>query len=114
MKAVVHDRYRPPDVLRVAEVDRPSLPTTRSWSGARDDGHAHGHPHAPCDAVLLALTSKRGQHLKAAVRDRFGAPSEVVELRELGVPVPAEGEVLVRVHAASTEHRGLVLGRREA
>ena len=39
--------------------------------------------------------------MKAAVRDRFGAPSEVVELRELDAPVPAEGEVLVRVHAAS-------------
>jgi NADPH:quinone reductase-like Zn-dependent oxidoreductase len=39
--------------------------------------------------------------MKAAVRDRFGAPCEVVELRELDAPVPAEGEVLVRVHAAS-------------
>ena len=39
--------------------------------------------------------------MKAAVRDRFGPPSEVVELRELDEPAPAEGEVLVRVHAAS-------------
>ena len=39
--------------------------------------------------------------MKAAVRDRFGAPSEVVEVRELEKPVPVEGEVLVRVHAAS-------------
>ena len=39
--------------------------------------------------------------MKAAVRDRFGAPSEVVELRELDMPVPAEGEVLVRVRASS-------------
>ena len=39
--------------------------------------------------------------MKAAVRDRFGPPSEVVELRELDEPAPAEGEVLVRVRAAS-------------
>ena len=39
--------------------------------------------------------------MKAAVRDRFGAPAEVVELRELEEPVPQEGEVLVRVRAAS-------------
>ena len=39
--------------------------------------------------------------MKAAVRDRFGPPSEVVKLREVDEPAPAEGEVLVRVHAAS-------------
>jgi NADPH:quinone reductase-like Zn-dependent oxidoreductase len=39
--------------------------------------------------------------MKAAVRDRFGSPSAVVEIRELEKPVPGEGEVLVRVHAAS-------------
>jgi len=39
--------------------------------------------------------------MKAAVRDQFGAPSEVVELRELEQPAPADGEVLVRVRAAS-------------
>jgi NADPH:quinone reductase-like Zn-dependent oxidoreductase len=39
--------------------------------------------------------------VKAAVRDRFGAPADVVELRELDMPVPAEGEVLVRVRCAS-------------
>jgi NADPH:quinone reductase-like Zn-dependent oxidoreductase len=39
--------------------------------------------------------------MKVAVRDRFGAPTDVVELRELERPEPAEGEVLVRVHAAS-------------
>ena len=35
------------------------------------------------------------------MRDRFGAPSEVVEVREVETPVPTEDEVLVRVHAAS-------------
>lgn len=39
--------------------------------------------------------------MRAAVRERFGPPSKVVDLRELDVPVPAEGEVLVRVRAAS-------------
>lgn len=39
--------------------------------------------------------------MKAAVRDRFGSPEDVVELRELDTPEPAEGEVLVRVRSAS-------------
>ena len=39
--------------------------------------------------------------MKAALRDRFGAPEDVVELRELDPPVPAEGEVLVSVRSAS-------------
>jgi NADPH:quinone reductase-like Zn-dependent oxidoreductase len=39
--------------------------------------------------------------MKAAVRDTFGDPTEVVELRELEQPIPAEGEVLVRVRAGS-------------
>jgi NADPH:quinone reductase-like Zn-dependent oxidoreductase len=39
--------------------------------------------------------------MKAAVRDRFGSPAAVVELREIDKPVPTEDEVLVRVRAAS-------------
>ena len=39
--------------------------------------------------------------MRAAVRDRFGAPAAVVEVREVEKPVPTEDEVLVRVHAAS-------------
>jgi NADPH:quinone reductase-like Zn-dependent oxidoreductase len=39
--------------------------------------------------------------MRAAVRDRFGPPGDVVELVDVEVPAPAEGEVLVRVHAAS-------------
>jgi NADPH:quinone reductase-like Zn-dependent oxidoreductase len=38
--------------------------------------------------------------MKAAVRDRYGPP-DVVELREVDKPVPADEEVLVRVRAAS-------------
>jgi NADPH:quinone reductase-like Zn-dependent oxidoreductase len=38
--------------------------------------------------------------MRAAVHERFGPP-EVVEIRDLDVPVPAEDEVLVRVRASS-------------
>jgi NADPH:quinone reductase-like Zn-dependent oxidoreductase len=39
--------------------------------------------------------------VKAAVRDRFGAPAAVVEVREVEKPVVGDDEVLVRVRAAS-------------
>jgi NADPH:quinone reductase-like Zn-dependent oxidoreductase len=38
--------------------------------------------------------------MKAAVRDRFGSP-DVIEIRNVEKPTPADDEVLVRVHAAS-------------
>ena len=41
-----------------------------------------------------------------AQRDRYGSP-EVVELREVDVPTPKDGEVLVRVHAASVNRADL-------
>ncbi len=39
--------------------------------------------------------------MRAAVRDRFGDPSDVVEIREVDEPVPADDEVLVQVRATS-------------
>jgi NADPH:quinone reductase-like Zn-dependent oxidoreductase len=44
--------------------------------------------------------------MKAALRDRYGSP-DVVELREVDVPVPSEGEILVRVRAASVNRADL-------
>jgi NADPH:quinone reductase-like Zn-dependent oxidoreductase len=38
--------------------------------------------------------------VKAIAQDRYGSP-DVLELREVDKPVPAAGEVLVRVHAAA-------------
>jgi NADPH:quinone reductase-like Zn-dependent oxidoreductase len=38
--------------------------------------------------------------MKALIRDRYGSP-DVLEVREVERPVPKDGEVLVRVHAAS-------------
>lgn len=42
--------------------------------------------------------------MKAIVQDRYGAP-DVLELRDVDRPAPADDEVLVRVHAASTNAR---------
>lgn len=39
--------------------------------------------------------------MRAAIRERYGAPAEVVELRELDTPAPGDDEVLVGVRAAS-------------
>ena len=38
--------------------------------------------------------------MQAIVQHRYGSP-DVLTLREVDRPVPAEGQVLVRVHAAS-------------
>ncbi|MEV4629334.1 NAD(P)-dependent alcohol dehydrogenase [Micromonospora sp. NPDC049523] len=42
--------------------------------------------------------------MKAIVQDRYGSP-DVLELQEVDRPVPADNEVLVRVHAASVNAR---------
>ena len=51
--------------------------------------------------------------MKAAVRDRYGSP-DVVEVREIDVPVPTDDQVLVRVHAASVNRGDLDWHRAEA
>jgi len=44
--------------------------------------------------------------MKAAVRDRYGG-AEVVRVEEIDTPVPRDGEILVRVHAASVNRADL-------
>jgi NADPH:quinone reductase-like Zn-dependent oxidoreductase len=44
--------------------------------------------------------------MKAAVQDRYGTP-DVVRLEEVEKPIPGEGEILVRVHAASVNRADL-------
>jgi NADPH:quinone reductase-like Zn-dependent oxidoreductase len=44
--------------------------------------------------------------MKAAYRDRYGPP-EIVEIREVERPIPSDGEVLVRVKAASVNRADL-------
>jgi NADPH:quinone reductase-like Zn-dependent oxidoreductase len=42
--------------------------------------------------------------MKAIVQDRYGSP-DVLQLREVDMPVPADDQVLVRVHAAAVNAR---------
>jgi NADPH:quinone reductase-like Zn-dependent oxidoreductase len=51
--------------------------------------------------------------MKAVVQDTYGSPNEVLKLEDIGVPVPQDDEVLVRVHAASVHVGDLVLVRGE-
>ena len=44
--------------------------------------------------------------MKAILRSRYGSP-DVLELRDVPTPVPGEGEVLVRIHAASVNRADL-------
>jgi NADPH:quinone reductase-like Zn-dependent oxidoreductase len=46
--------------------------------------------------------------MKAIVQDHYGSP-DVLELKEIKQPLPAEKQVLVRVHAASLNFGNLVL-----
>src|ERR671918_1573450 len=39
--------------------------------------------------------------MKAIVQDKYGSPTDVLELRDIDEPVVKDDEVLVRVHAAS-------------
>src|SRR5262249_62182018 len=46
----------------------------------------------------------QGDLMKAIVQDRYGSP-DVLHLEEVQRPEPGEGDVLVRVHAASVNAR---------
>jgi NADPH:quinone reductase-like Zn-dependent oxidoreductase len=45
--------------------------------------------------------------MQAAIQERYGSPRDVVTLREVPVPVPGAGQILVRVQAASINRADL-------
>ncbi len=45
--------------------------------------------------------------MKAAIRERYGRPEDVVELRDIDLPTPVDDQVLVRVQAASINRADL-------
>jgi NADPH:quinone reductase-like Zn-dependent oxidoreductase len=49
--------------------------------------------------------------MKAIVQDTYGSPAEVLELQDISKPVVKDGEVLVRVHAASIHIGDLITMR---
>jgi NADPH:quinone reductase-like Zn-dependent oxidoreductase len=49
--------------------------------------------------------------MKAIVQSRYGAPGQVLEVRDLARPVAADDEVLVCVHAASIHVGDVILAR---
>ena len=51
--------------------------------------------------ATMAVPLNATETMPAAVRRRWGQPRDVVELDEVGKPVPADDEVLVRVRASS-------------
>jgi NADPH:quinone reductase-like Zn-dependent oxidoreductase len=57
-------------------------------------------------AATVEQTPRWRNLVKAALRDRYGPP-EVVEVREVERPTPGEGELLVRVMAASVNRADL-------
>jgi NADPH:quinone reductase-like Zn-dependent oxidoreductase len=58
-------------------------------------------PPTEPDSSTNASEHQRGT-MKAVVQDVYGPP-EILELREVAIPVPAADQVLVRVHAAGVD-----------
>jgi NADPH:quinone reductase-like Zn-dependent oxidoreductase len=52
-------------------------------------------------ATVRRELSKMGGHVQAIVQREYGMPAEVLELREIDEPVVGDGDVRVRVRAAS-------------
>ena len=48
------------------------------------------------------ISTQSGTTMKAIVQDRYGSP-DVLELREIAKPSPADGEVLIQVRAAGVD-----------
>ena len=49
--------------------------------------------------------------MKAIVQSKYGSPAQVLELQDIPRPVAKDGEVLVRVHAASIHIGDLIVMR---
>lgn len=76
-------------------------PPVESASGEGADEHRDAPSTAGLDDEVSAPTAIAAPlAMRAAYCPRYGDP-ELIELRELARPVPAEGELLVRVHASA-------------
>jgi NADPH:quinone reductase-like Zn-dependent oxidoreductase len=62
-------------------------------------------------SVLMADSRRPSTTMKAIVQDSYGPPASVLKLREVAKPSVSDGEVLVRVHAASIHTGDFILAR---
>jgi NADPH:quinone reductase-like Zn-dependent oxidoreductase len=56
-------------------------------------------------------STKRRDSMKAIVQDKYGSPQAVLTLQDIATPVAKDGDVLVRVHAASVHVGDWILVR---
>jgi NADPH:quinone reductase-like Zn-dependent oxidoreductase len=63
------------------------------------------------DAKPTTSRTPASTRMRAVVQDRYGEPEAVLSLQEIAKPVVKDGEVLVRVHAASVHVGDVVLAR---
>ena len=78
MTAVVHDRYGPPEVLRIEEVEQPVPKDDEVLVKVpRDDGQPDGLSHAPSEAVLLAFHARAPQAERMTIGLEFAAKSRL-------------------------------------
>ena len=62
-------------------------------------------------ASVLTANSRPSTTMKAIVQDSYGAPTSVLKLQDVARPLVSDGEVLVRVHAASIHTGDFILAR---
>src|SRR5215210_6116264 len=100
----MHRTDNPAPVKAVRDcVDGARPPTEQD---ARFGDTARSSERYPTLAVHESLTRRPANPMKAAWRDDYGGP-DVVSVREIAKPTPAEGQVVVRVKAASVNRGDL-------
>ena len=80
VKAAVHTRYGPPDVVRISDVEKPTIKDNEVRQGSRDDGESDRLWSPGCKAIhrdlLLALSGRGWQYsaMSSPERSRSAAP----------------------------------------
>ena len=70
------------------------------------------HPtEVAAQSGLTADARRPSTTMKAIVQDSYGLPASVLKLREVAKPLVSDGDVLVRVHAASIHAGDFILAR---
>ena len=68
-------------------------------------------PTTVAASLLTADVRRLSTTMKAIVQDSYGPPASVLKLQDVAKPLVSDGEVLVRVHAASIHTGDFILAR---